>query len=84
MYDNVCEFCLANPCLCLDRVNKNKEIVMEFTPDDCQIDKAMKLDQFRQIGENLSWALTLQHFQLTWYERLFARFMVWLNKKVKK
>ena len=58
----------------------NKEKIMDYEPDDCQINKAMQLDAYRQIGESLSWALYFRHFQLKWYKRLYVRLRVWLDE----
>ncbi len=47
---------------------------------DCQINNAIRLQEYRELGERLSWSLWLEFFELKWYQRLYARIIVWFKK----
>ena len=47
---------------------------------DCQIDNAMKFNEFRQLGEKLCWNKRLQYFDLKWYQKAYAWIRYFLNR----
>jgi len=54
----------------------NKEVIM----DNCQIENAIRVDEFRQLGEKLCWNKRLQYFDLKWYQKAYAWIRHFLNR----